>query len=204
MNLKTVLIFNVFLTFFCATVSFAHKINLFVWAENGSITVESSLTGGRTLVHGTVTVVNAETEETIITGKNDKNGTFSFTVPEEILKQSPPLDVIVSGGDGHQAHWIIKADEYGGLAKTASVLTEPDKQPVEQQTENKVPFCLSKADFEQLLDEHLEQKLAPIRKNIGSLVNHSPSIKDIGAGIGYLIGIAGIIAWFQSRKGKKL
>ncbi len=204
MNLKTVLIFNVFLTFFCTTVSFAHKINLFVWAENGSITVESSLTGGRTLVHGTVTVVNSETEETIITGKNDKNGTFSFTVPEEILKQSPPLDIIVSGGDGHQAHWVIKADEYGGLAKTASVLPEPDKQPVEQQTENKVPYCLSKADFEQLLDEHLEQKLAPIRKNIGSLVNHSPSIKDIGAGIGYLIGIAGLIAWFQSRKGKKL
>jgi hypothetical protein len=65
-------------------------------------------------------------------------------------------------------------------------------------------YCLSKAEFEQLLDEHLEQKLAPIRKNIGSLVNHSPSIKDIGAGIGYLIGFAGVIAWFQSRKEKKL
>ena len=155
-------------------------------------------------MHGTVTVVNSQTEETIITGKNDNTGTFSFTVPEEILQQSPPLDVIVSGGDGHQAHWIIKADEYGGSAKTVSLLPDQDKHSVGQQTENKVPYCLSKSEFEQLLDEHLEQKLAPIRKNIGSLVNHSPSIKDIGAGIGYLIGFAGIIAWLKSRKEKNL
>lgn len=204
MNRETVLILTVFSTLFCSTVSFAHKINLFVWAENGIITVESSLTGGRTLVHGTVTVVNSQTEETIITGNNDENGTFSFTVPEEILKQSPPLDVIVSGGDGHQAHWLIKADEYGGSAKPASLLPEPDKQPSGRQVADNMQYCLSKAEFEQLLDEHLEQKLAPIRKNIGSLVNHSPSIKDIGAGIGYLIGFAGVIAWFQSRKEKKL
>lgn len=203
MNRKTVLTLTVFSTLFCSTTSFAHKINLFVWAENGIITVESSLTGGRSLVHGTVTVVNSQTEETIITGNNDENGTFSFTVPEETLKQSPPLDVIVSGGDGHQAHWIIKADEYGGSVKPASLLSEPDEQLSGRQVADNMQYCLSKAEFEQLLDEHLEQKLAPIRKNIGSLVNHSPSIKDVGAGIGYLMGCAGVIAWFQSRKEKK-
>jgi hypothetical protein len=48
----------------------------------------------------------------------------------------------------------------------------------------------------------LEKKLAPIRKNIGSLVNHSPTIKDIGAGIGYLVGFAGLIAWLQTRRQK--
>ena len=204
MNLKPVILLSVFATLFWPCYSFGHKINLFVWAENGIITAESSLSGGRTLVHGTVKVVNSVTEEIILTGKNDQNGTFSFTVPEEILKQSPPLDIIVSGGDGHQTHWIIQAADYGGSAETTSLLPEPVRQLSKPQTDNQVPSCLSKVEFEQLLEIQLEKKLAPIRKNIGSLVNHSPTIKDIGAGIGYLVGCAGIIAWFRSRRQKNL
>ena len=204
MNLKRVILLSVLATLFWPSYSFAHKINLFVWAENGTITVESSLSGGRTLVHGTVKVINSVTEETILTGKNDKDGTFSFTIPEEILKQSPPLDIIVSGGDGHQAHWIIQAADYGGSAETPSPLPDPDRQLSNRQTDSQIPSCLSKSEFEQLLAIHLENKLAPIRKNIGALVNHSPTIKDIGAGIGYLVGCAGIIAWFLSRKQKNL
>ncbi len=204
MNLKRVILLSVLATLFWPSYSFAHKINLFVWAENGTITVESSFSGGRTLVHGTVKVINSVTEETILTGKNDKDGTFSFTIPEEILKQSPPLDIIVSGGDGHQAHWIIQAADYGGSAETPSPLPDPDRQLSNRQTDSQIPSCLSKSEFEQLLAIHLENKLAPIRKNIGALVNHSPTIKDIGAGIGYLVGCAGIIAWFLSRKQKNL
>lgn len=204
MNLKRVILLSVLATLLGPSYSFAHKINLFVWAENGTITVESSLSGGRTLVHGTVKVINSVTEETILTGKNDKDGTFSFTIPEEILKQSPPLDIIVSGGDGHQAHWIIQAADYGGSAETPSPLPDPDRQLSNRQTDSQIPSCLSKSEFEQLLAIHLENKLAPIRKNIGALVNHSPTIKDIGAGIGYLVGCAGIIAWFRSRRQKNL
>lgn len=204
MNLKCVILLSVFTTLFWPSYSFGHKINLFVWAENGIITAESSLSGGRTLVHGTVKVVNSLTEETILTGENDQNGTFSFAVPEEILKQSPPLDIIVSGGDGHQAHWVIQAADYGGSAESASLLREPDKQVSTPQTDNQDPSCLSKAELEQILEIQLEKKLAPIRKNIGALVNHSPTLKDIVAGIGYLVGCAGIIAWFRSRRQKNL
>ena len=204
MNIKIIILLSVFSVHFWPAVSFAHKINLFVWAENGTITVESSLSGGRTLVHGTVSVVNSQTGETILTGKNDSNGTFSFTVPEEILEQAPALDIIVSGGDGHQAHWIIQAADYGGSAEPASLMPEPDRPISNQQASSQVSSCLSKAEFEHILDMQLEKKLAPIRKNIGSLVNHSPSIKDIGAGIGYLVGFAGLIAWLQTRRQKNL
>lgn len=203
MNIKIIILLSVFSVHFWPSVSFAHKINLFVWSENRTITVESSLSGGRTLVHGTVNVVNSQTGETILTGKNDSNGTFSFTVPEEILEQAPALDIMVSGGDGHQAHWIIQAADYGGYsAEPASLMPVPDRPLSSQQTSNEVSSCLTKAEFEHLLEMQLEKKLAPIRKNIGSLVNHSPTIKDIGAGIGYLVGFAGLIAWLQTRRQK--
>jgi len=204
MNIKIILLLSIFSVHFWPSFSFAHKINLFVWSENGTITVESSLSGGRTLVHGSVKVVNSQTGETILTGKNDNNGTFSFTVPEEIFEQAPALDIIVSGGDGHQAHWIMQAADYGGSAEPASLIPEPDRPLSNQQADSQIPSCLSKAEFEQVLEMQLEKKLAPIRKNIGSLVNHSPTIKDIGAGIGYLVGCAGLIAWLQSRRQKNL
>jgi len=204
MNVKTAMLLSIVSIFLWPPVLSAHKINLFVWAENNIITVESSLTGGRTMVHGKVTVINSRTEEVILTGENDNNGIFSFRVPDEILKIAPPLDIIVSGGDGHRAHWQIQGDEYGGSPSPSPPREEeqPESRQKERQPVSNAHNCLTGDEFERLLDQRLEQKLAPIRKNVGQLVNHSPSVKDIGAGIGYLVGCAGIIAWVRNRKRK--
>ena len=204
MNSKLILVIILFSTFFCSFPSSAHKLNLFVWTENNTITVESSLSGGRTLMHGMVTVVDTDSGKTIVSGETDTNGVFSFTLAEEVVKQSPPLDIIVSAGDGHQAHWLLQAEEYGGTAETAPPRPQPENQPSSnQQADHGEYSCLTKAEFELLLDNALERKLAPVRKNMSRLVDPSPSIRDIGAGIGYLLGCAGIIAWFKSRRHNK-
>ena len=203
MNSKLILALFLFSTFFLPLSSSAHKLNLFVWRENNTITVESSLSGGRTLAHGMVTVVETDSGKTVASGETDANGVFSFTLAEEIVKQSLPLDIIVSAGDGHQAHWLLNGDEYGGTAETVAPRPQPENQRSTQQAEHGEYSCLNKAEVELLLDNVLERKLAPIRKNIGRLVDPSPSIRDVGAGIGYLLGCAGVIAWFRSRKQNK-
>ncbi len=202
MNVKQILAVSIFTALLWSPFSSsAHKLNLFVWTENNTVTVESSLSGGRTLRHGTVTVIDTASGKTIVSGETDNNGIFSFSLEQEIVKQSPTLDIIVSGGDGHQAHWLLQGDEYGGKAETQVVVQgPPEQQPTAQQAADGEGLYLSKTEFEQLLDSLLEQKLAPIRKNIGLLVNPAPSLRDVGAGIGYLLGCAGIIAWFRSRK----
>lgn len=197
------IVLSIFVMLTCPSLSAAHKLNLFVWAEQGSITVESSLSGGRKLVQGTVQVINTRTGEVVVTGESDHQGIFSFTVPQTLLAESPPLDIIVSGGDGHQAHWTIKAADYGGAAGDDSASTVAGEtvelsKPLAAAVDN----CLSRAEFESLLDQHLEIKLAPIRKNIGSLVTAPPTFAEIAGGVGYLIGFAGILAWLQSRKNK--
>lgn len=203
MKTRIFIVSSIFLILTCPSHSAAHKLNLFVWAEQGSITVESSLSGGRKLVHGTVKVINTHTGEVVVTGESDVQGIFSFTVPKTLLAESPPLDVIVSGGDGHQAHWTIKAADYGGTGGDDSASTMRE-EPVEISTPlaAAIDNCLSRAEFESLLDQHLETKLAPIRNNIGSLVNAPPTFTDIAGGVGYLMGFAGILAWLQSRKKK--
>lgn len=151
-----------------------------------------------------VTVVDTKSGKTIVSGETDADGVFSFSLEEDILTQSLPLDIIVSAGDGHQAHWLLEGDEYGTSAETAAPQPLPEKQLSIHQTDQSDCSCLTKAEFERLLDTLLERKLAPVRKNIGRLVDPSPSIRDIGAGIGYLLGCAGLIAWFRSRRQNNL
>ena len=163
MNSKKILFIFLFSAFFWPLPSAAHKLNLFVWTENKTITVESSLSGGRTLVHATVTVVDANTGKKILSGETDTDGIFSFSLPEEIANQSLPLDIIVNGGDGHQAHWLLKADEYGGRAETIPPPLQKDNSRPARPPDKGECSCLDKAEFEELLDSHLERKLAPIR-----------------------------------------
>jgi len=199
--MKASIILPFIVTLFWSFSSAAHKLSVFVWTEGSRVTVESSLSGGRTLVHGTVEVIDTQTKETIVTGKSDTSGAFSFTLPEKVMRASAPLDIIVSGGDGHKAHWVLQPEDYGSVSRQNSSPTEPARGRLPQ--DNDGEECLSKAEFERVLNENLEQKLAPLRKNIASLVNHSPTLSDIGGGIGYLIGCAGFAAWFRSRKQKK-
>ena len=189
----------IFISLLWAVPASAHKLNLFVWVEGEKVTVESSLSGGRTLVNGEVRVVNTKTEKTIITGKTDDQGTYTFIIPEPVRNQFSTLDIVVNGGDGHQAQWRLNHSDYTMNHNPTSNPTPPDTPS--ETVENPREHCLSNEEFELLLDQHLEKKLEPLRRSLSTLTNPSPTLKDIGGGIGYLIGGAGILAWIRSRRG---
>ena len=182
-----------------ASSAYAHKLNLFVWKELNTITVETSLSGGRTLAKGAVQVVNTSTQEIMITGETGPDGRFSFTLPDN----TPPrtaLDIIVSSGDGHQATWQLKLDEYDRGGQSDRGAPPAAKTVAGKHHDERVGACLDTAEFERLIDLHLEKKLEPLRSSLFQLTAPSPSLGEIVGGIGYLIGAAGIIGWFKSRK----
>ena len=59
---------------------------------------------------------------------------------------------------------------------------------------------LKRQELEKIIDTTLEQKLAPIRKMLAEQYNAEPSLRDIIGGIGWLLGLAGIVAYFKSRR----
>ena len=177
-----------------ASSALAHKLNLFVWSEQNTVSVETSLSGGRTLAKGTVQVVNTTTRETVLTGETGPDGRFSFTLPENIPPHAA-LDIIVSSGDGHQATWQLKPDE-----RTRGEQSGEGAAVAGKLHEERAGGCLDTAEFERLIDLHLEKKLEPLRSSLFQLTTPSPSLGEIVGGIGYLVGAAGIIGWFKSRK----
>ena len=185
--------------FLCASSALAHKLNLFVWKELNTITVETSLSGGRTLAKGAVQVVNTTTQETVLAGETGPDGRFSFTLPDT-LPSHAALDIIVSSGDGHQATWQLKPDEHTRSEQSGRGTLPAPKTVAGKPHDERVGACLDSAEFERLIDLHLEKKLEPLRSSLFQLTAPSPSLGEIVGGIGYLIGIAGIIGWFKSRK----
>lgn len=169
----------------CPVLAWAHKIHVFAWVSGNSVTVESGFSGNRPLVHGAITVTNAKTHEPIIQGKSNEKGLFVFTIPATVRDKQADMLITVSGGEGHQSQWIVPATEYlsGKIAET--------KQVVRSSTTNQL---------EERLQRIIREELAPIKRSLAKAENQRPGLRDIIGGIGYLLGLAGLISWMKYRK----
>ena len=83
----------------------AHRVNLFAWVEGDTVHVESKFSGGKKVKAGKIIVSDSEGTE-LLSGTTDKNGEFSFKVP-----QKADLKIVLEAGTGHRAEWTIAANE---------------------------------------------------------------------------------------------
>lgn len=189
----------VFSTILSPIEAFAHKLIVFAWASNDTISVESSLSGGRHLVKCNVAVKNNLTNEVITEGVTDSSGIFSIPLSKNLQEKPVDLRIIVSTDDGHRAEWLMEQSEYGASLAVAST-SPPQVKTDNQLASDREQKCLSKEELTSMMDASLEKKLAPLRRQIAR-INHEkkPTLSDILGGIGYLIGLAGLAAWLKSK-----
>lgn len=165
----------------------AHKIHVFAWVSGNSVTVESGLSGNHPLVKGTVTVTDAQTAELLLQGTGDSKGIFTFEIPVAAKEKAADMLITVAGGEGHQSEWLIPASEY--LTETP---VNTKKIPLQQ--------VLNNEELEQMLKKILGEELAPIKRSLARASEQKPGFRDIMGGIGYLLGLAGLVAWLRNRK----
>jgi nickel transport protein len=144
----------------------------------------------------------------LISGLTNEIGEYSFKVP----KQSD-LRITISTGEGHQGKWTVRATELQGPAyaeqsetgtgerltiKKDSLIYKPSLPPGTATTDSS-----SQADeLEAIIESVLDRKLKPIIRMLAETQQKGPNTKDILAGIGYIIGLVGITAYFHNRKKK--
>ena len=162
-----------------------HKIHVFAWVSGNKVTVESGFSGNHPLVNGTVTVTDKSTEQVILTGQGDAKGVFTFDIPDEVRMRKADMLITVDGGEGHRSQWLVPATEY--LAEQGNV------PPVQSTT-------LNSPELEKVLESVLEKQLAPIRRSLARAEEQQPGVRDIIGGIGYLIGLAGLVSWLKYKK----
>jgi nickel transport protein len=173
--------------------AFAHKVNIFAYMERDKVYTESYFNDGKKCVDSKIEVFDNQ-GNILLEGLTDEEGMFSFEIPsEDVIDED--LKVILTASMGHRAEYIIRADE---LRDVAELIEEKLEEPVTVLSPEVSSFDLK--EIQSLIEDALDKKLEPIMREIKKSQEDSISPTEIIGGIGYIVGIFGIIAYFLSRK----
>jgi len=169
---------------------FAHKVNVFAYVDGDKIYSESYFNDGKKCVDSKIEVFDNQGNK-LLEGITDENGEFSFKTPQK----EGDLKIVLTASMGHRAEYTISADELGD---TVGLIKEELEEPVPVVSPEVSSLDLK--EIQLLIENTLDEKLKPIIKEIKKSQEDKISPTEIIGGIGYIIGIFGIIAYFLSRK----
>ena len=187
--------------------AFAHRVNVFAWVEGDIVYTKSKFGGGREVKGGRIVVMDSLGNE-LLTGRTDNQGEFSFKVPGRM-----DLRIVLVAGQGHQSDWVLHAADMGALSSEEKTDARvEDRTQVEQTaiesakkgTESAAQASeIEREELEVVIESILDRKLKPIYAMLAEIRQEGPGVKDIFAGIGYILGLVGIAAYVHSRKKKE-
>jgi nickel transport protein len=185
----------------------AHKVTIFAWVDVDTVHTQSKFSGGKRVKNTPVLVFDPK-DVLLLDGKTDKNGMFSFKIP-----QKTSLKIVLKASMAHMAVWKIPVEALGGTepknaAKTDalqdSLKTSPDSVDIEthEQVSGSSTVTLGKREIEEIIDASLDKKLAPITEILADSIHRGPGITEIMGGLGYIFGLVGVALYFANRKRK--
>ncbi|MBN2333022.1 MAG: hypothetical protein JXO49_02815 [Deltaproteobacteria bacterium] len=185
----------------------AHKVMVFAWIEGNTIHTESKFSGGKLVKEGKVEVFDA-VGSLLLTGTTDDQGEFSFP-----LNNLGPLSIVLTAGMGHQGSWTISREEISDAgfsapspaAAAANHQERPQLQTADVRKSLPNPAgepisCSQEEVIRQAVEKALDKKLQPILKQLAAAQEKGPTFTDIVGGIGYIVGLVGLVAYLQARK----
>lgn len=191
----------------------AHKVNIYAYAEDGMVHSESYFVDGTKCKNSVLEVFDGRDGTKLLEGKTDEGGKFSFKIPK-----ATSLKLVLHASMGHQADFTIGEDEVReamGVKQTSKspsvkVLSKSEsstsmKTQKKETAEISELKGISESEIEAIVESAVDKKLQPVMRMLVKLQESSgkPGITEIVGGIGYIIGILGIVAYFKARKGMK-
>ena len=181
----------------------AHKVTIFAWVEGDTVHTQSKFSGGRRVKNAPVEVYDSQGKK-LLEGRTDDKGEFAFKSPGQ-----GPLRIVLLAAMGHKAHWTLSAKELAGSAggdssPPAVVPVSADARQTSPATAAPVASAVStaalQAAVQTAVERALDRKLKPVIELLVDARNPDPSFKDIVGGLGYILGLVGIGAYFNYRR----
>ncbi len=175
-----------------STSAWAHKVTVFAWVEDDTVYTQSKFSGGRSAKNAKIAVYNAAGEK-LLEGRTDTQGRFAFSPPK-----AEALRVVLMAGSGHRAEWNLAAEAFAPAAAHAGA-------PLETKTIDTHATAPREAttpkvdDLQAMIEAALDKKLAPVLRRL-EVQEQGPALKDVFGGIGYIVGIVGLVAYLRSRR----
>ncbi len=175
----------------------AHKLRVFAWTEGDTIIGETAFSGKRKPKNVEITVLDDVNHTVLLTTRTDDQGKFSFTIPKQAVQQQIDLLIVVNAGEGHRGEWLLPVAEYSG---DTTGLKEDSEINIASQKETTQNISMDEQLLRRIVAEELDKKLAPVKQMLAESRDDKPDLRDILGGIGYIIGLAGLLAWFKAKK----
>ncbi len=189
-KLYLILIFTFLIIIMMDVSVFAHKVNVFAYVEGEKIYTESYFNDGKKCIDSKIEVFDNYGNK-LLEGLTDEEGEFSF----EVLLEDGDLKIVLTASMGHGAEYSILADE---LNSAARLIKEEHEKPVSLISPETSSVDLK--EIQSIMEDALDKKLKPIMREIKKSQVDKISFTEIIGGIGYIIGIFGIVAYFLIRK----
>jgi nickel transport protein len=101
-----VILFFLLLPLF-AEPAFAHKVNVFAYAEGGKIYIESYFPDGKSVEGGRIEILDSQNQK-VAEGVTDKEGKCVLPVPKK-----DDLTIVIDASMGHKNSFLLKKSELG-------------------------------------------------------------------------------------------
>jgi len=192
----------------------AHKVNVFAYVEGDQVVVEGYFSGSVKAQDCPIEVFD-EAGAKIRDGKTDSKGIYSFNLAD-LPAFAGGLRVVLQAGMGHKAEYTLGRSDIPGVANKEAPLKEKSPKDVSENapgpTVDSPSPAVDQTALMAALEAVLDKKLDPLVRMLGKqeklLLEEKyggPRIKDIVGGLGWIVGIVGLIAffWGRSRSGKR-
>lgn len=193
------------ISMFIASALYAHKVTVFAWLDQDIVNVETSFSGGTPAKHSLVTLKSA-TGQVIKKGHTDEKGKWIFQLPS--LLEPQLLTIVLDAGEGHRATWQIHPSDFPAKKKyeekklpTPLIQKAPVSNPSPLYTEEEVKQFIKEA-VDNTRIEIQQNEIAPLKRQLAMQASAGPSITEIIGGVGWILGLFGVSAWWRSRKRK--
>mgnify|MGYP000324329977 CR=1 FL=1 len=177
----------------------AHKVYIFAYVDGNKIFTSSGYSKKNRVQNGTLEVQDAASGKVLLTGTTDVKGDFNFDIPEEARAGHLDLNLVILAGEGHRAVWKLPYAEYA-----ADATVENSAEPAVETAVGDAGETVDVSDqrLERLVRRAVHSEVSGLKRMIAEMHDEDPGIKEVIAGIGYLIGIAGLLAYVRSRRFK--
>lgn len=183
-------VFLTLLMLMTVSVVFAHKVNIFAYAEGDLVYTESYFPDGTKVQDGLIEVYDSQGNK-LLEGKTDEDGQFNFKFPKK-----DDLQIVLNATMGHKNSYTLSADE---LSDTTAEQKMPESEPKDSEVEDVTNVDLNQ--IKSIIDNSLDEKLKPIMRELAKLQEKKVSFTEVIGGIGYIFGIMGIVLYFISKRG---
>jgi len=186
-----------------AGAALAHRVNVFAWVDGDTVFVECKYPDGTKVHEGVIRVLDSAGKE-LLNGKTNDKGEFSFKVPKQ-----DDLTIVLEAGMGHRGDWPLSRQDLApaGEAPKPGPAAAPQASPKNEAPSPAAaepaagPASPPPAGIDQAIEKALDKKLAPVMKMLAEMHEQKVRLTDVLGGIGYIIGLVGVAAYFKRKPG---